>query len=318
MKKFYLFLLSAFICSLSFASPINSSINNGQWKISGTWDKNRKPKDGDTVVIPAGKTVIVNSWEVLNNVYIKVYGKLQFVGLFTALELNASSKIVVYNNASIEATTDYLQYIIIGGSYLFYQGQVAGPVLGTSSGFVGFSPLPVKFVGFTVTRKNNDALIQWSTSNEINANRYEVERSLDGANWNMIAYVVAIGNSNSLNNYSFTDKNLSAKIAYYRVKEVDFDDKTIVTSIKSIKTDISSTIADIKIASVQNKVLLQFPLQVQGNLIVRFVSLNGQIADQQIINNPVGQVVLNSKLTGNYIISISNGQDINTAKQVLL
>jgi hypothetical protein len=318
MKKFYLFLLSAFICSLSFASPINSNINNGPWKISGTWDKNRKPQDGDTVVIPAGKTVIVNSWEVLNNVYIKVYGKLQFVGLFTALELNASSKIVVYNNASIEATTDYLQYIIIGGSYLFYQGQVAGPVLGTSSGFVGFSPLPVKFVGFTVTRKNNDALIQWSTSNEINANRYEVERSLDGANWNMIAYVVAIGNSNSLNNYSFTDKNLSAKIAYYRVKEVDFDDKTIVTSIKSIKTDISSTIADIKIASVQNKVLLQFPLQVQGNLIVRFVSLNGQIADQQIINNPVGQVVLNSKLTGNYIISISNGQDINTAKQVLL
>jgi protein involved in ribonucleotide reduction len=318
MKKFYLFVLSFFVCSLSFASPINDNVNNGYWKNSTTWDKNRKPKDGDTVIIPAGKTVIVNSWEILNNVCIKVYGTLKFSGAFTALELNSSSKVVVYTNASIEATIDYLQYVLIGGSYVFYLGTIDGPVVGTSSGFTGFSPLPVKFVGFTVTHKNNDALIQWSTSNETNANSYEIERSLDGNNWNTIAYVIAVGNSINVNNYSFTDKNLSAKIAYYRVKEVDFDGKTTITDIKSIKTDITSTIADIKISSIQNKVLLQFPLQVQGNLIVRFVSLNGQIVDQQNINNPVGQVVLNSKVTGNYIISVSNGQDINAARQVIL
>lgn len=316
MKKFYLFLISAFICSLSFATPINANVNNGNWKNATTWDKSRKPKDGDTVVIPAGKTVIVNSWETLKNVYIKVYGKLQFSGWFTALNLDSYSTIVVYNNASIEV--NYFQYIFIGGSYVFYEGQLAGPVIVTSSGVSGFNPLPVKFVGFTVTSQNNNALIQWSTSEEMDANIYEVERSEDGSNWSTIAYVAAVGNSSAVNNYSYTDKNISAKVVYYRVKEVDIDGKTSFTVIKSIKTNLTYTTADIKIASIQNKVLLQFPQEIKGRLLVRFVSLNGQIVDQQNINNPVGQVVLNSKVTGVYIISVSNGQGINTAKQVIL
>jgi hypothetical protein len=146
---------------------------------------------------------------------------------------------------------------------------------------------------------------------------YQLESSLDGSNWNTIAYVAAVGNSSSLNNYSFTDKNVLAKIVYYRIKEVDVDGKTTYTAIKSIKSESASG-AEIKIAGVSNKVLLQFPEEIKGNLIVRFVSKSGQVVDQQTINNPVGQVVLNSKFTGNYIIAVSNGQDINTAKQVIL
>lgn len=318
MKKFYTLILFVFVCNSVFASPINDNINNGQWKKASTWDKGRIPANGDTIVIPSGKTVVVNSWETLNNVYIKVYGTIQFSGIFSALQLNSSSTIVVYNNASIEATIDYLQYIIIGSTYVFYEKQVMGPMMGTSTGFSSFTPLPVKFVGFTVTKKNNDALIQWSTAQEVNAATYEVERSVDGNNWYTIAYVSAIGNSSSTNNYSFVDKSLSSKINYYRIKEVDADGKANFTSVQCIKTEMTTVASDIKIASIQNRVLLQFPQQVKGNLMVRFISLNGQIVDQQSINNPVGQIVLNSKVTGNYIISVSNGQNINTAKQVIL
>lgn len=318
MKKFYFLFVAVLFYFSAFATPINQNLNNGSWKTASTWDKGRKPKDGDTVVIPAGKTVIINSLEALNNVLIRVYGKIQFSGIFSQLQLNSTSKVIVYNNASIEATIDYLQYIIIGSSYVFYQGTVAGPVVSSGLGFSSFNPLPVKFVGFTVTKKNNDALIQWSTAQETNANMYEVERSFDGSTWNTIAYVSAIGNSASTSNYSFTDKNLSAKDIYYRIKEVDVDSKTSFTSIQHIRADISSNTNDIKIAGIQNKVLMQFSTQVKGNVLVRFISMNGQVADQQLISNPVGQVVLNSKVSGNYIISISNGQDINTAKQVIL
>lgn len=318
MKKFYFLILAVLFCIQGFSTPISDNVNNGSWKTAGTWDKGRKPKDGDTIIIPAGKTVIVNSQETLNNVVIKVYGKIQFSGLFSELQLNSTSKIIVYNNASIEATLDYLQYIIIGSTYVFYQGTVAGPVVSSASGFTSFNPLPVKFVGFTVTKKNNDALIQWSTAQETNANIYEVERSFDGSNWTTIAYVSAIGNTSSTSNYSFTDKNLSSKDIYYRIKEVDVDSKTSYTSVQHIRAGISSNTNDIKIAGIQNKVLLQFSTQVKGSLLVRFISMNGQVADQQLVNNPVGQVVLNSKVSGNYIISISNGQDINTAKQVIL
>lgn len=319
MKQFYLIVLSVLLFNFGFANPVITVVqNNGSWKSSATWDKNRKPTDGDTVVVPAGKTIIVNSWETLNNVDIKVFGTLKLAGLFTGLGLNSSSKIKLYDGAMIQATWDYVQYITIGSTYLFYEGRVTGPLLGTSAGFSSFTPLPVKFESFTVTRNNSDVLIQWSTSQEINADMYQIERSLDGSNWNTIAYVSAVGNSSAASNYSFTDRNLSAKIAYYRIKEADIEGNTSFTAVKWIKMETASATSDIRIAASQNKVILQFPRQVRGSLMVRFVSLNGQVMDQQAISNAAGQVVLNSKLSGNYIISVSNGQDINTAKQVIL
>lgn len=319
MKQFYFIFLLIFSFHLGYSSPITGITNNGQWKNAGTWDKNRKPQNGDTIIIPSGKTIVVNSWETLNNVVVKIYGTIKFTNIFTALSLNSSSSVIVYTGGTVKATANYLQYIFIGSSTVFMNGQINGPQIANSTtggGFTGFNPLPVKFVGFTVTRKNNDVLVQWSTSQETDADMYHIQSSVDGVNWNTIAYVAAAGNSVNVNNYSFTDKNVTAKTIYYRVKEVDVDGKFVYTAIRVIKAELAT--AEIKIASVQNKVLLQFPQEVKGNLVVRFVSLNGQIADQQIISNPVGQVVLNSKLTGNYIISLSNGSNINTAKQVIL
>jgi hypothetical protein len=319
MKKFYFLVLSSLLFLYSFAAPKDEAIkNNGTWASSTTWSLARKPITGDTVVVPYGTTLIINSNENNQTLYIKVYGTLKFAG--GKLKLSSSSTVIVYATGTIINTGN--AEINIGNQEIYEDGDpvVVGPVMANTStnGFVPFNPLPIKFVGFTVTCKNNTALIQWSTSEEINANTYEVERSADGSNWTTIAYVAAIGNSSALSNYSFTDKNLSAKIIYYRIKEVDLDGKTTLTAIKSIRTDVTSIASDIKIASIQNKVLVQFPQEIKGSVVVRFVSMNGQLVDQQTINNPVGQIVLDSKVTGTHVISISNGQDINTAKQVIL
>jgi hypothetical protein len=270
--------------------------------------------------------VTVNNDENLNGtVYIKIFGKLTFQNNNSTLSLGDNSVIWVFDNAQILGGGSASQKLRLDGTSIF-QGNdspVNGPQTASaaSNGFSAMvsAPLPVKFVGFTLTRKNNDVHIQWSTSEEINADIYQVERSADGSEWNTIAYVAAIGNSSAVNNYSFTDKSISAQVVYYRIKEVDLNGKTTYTPIKSTKAEIASASATgIRIAAIQNKVLLQFAHEIKGNLTVRFVSKNGQVVDQQTINNPVGQVVLNSKLTGNYIISISNGQEINTAKQVIL
>jgi hypothetical protein len=253
-----------------------------------------------------------------------VNGKLTFKENNSTLNLGSTAVVIVYTNGQINGGGSASQKIRLNGQQIFKgnDAPINGPQMAsaTSDGFTAFanSPLPVKFVGFTLTLKNNDVLVQWSTSEEINADIYHVERSVDGVNWSVIAYVAALGNTSNLSNYSFTDKNVAAKIAYYRIKEVDVDGKTVFTPVKSIKSDVAFSANEIKIATVNKKLLLQFAQEVKGQLIVRFVTQNGQIVDQQTINNPVGQVVLNSKVSGNYIISLSNGQNINTAKQVIL
>jgi hypothetical protein len=325
MKKFYFLTLSVFLFNLAFSAPVITAITDGYWNSASTWNLNRLPKVGDTIAIPSGKKVTINDDQNLNGfVFLKINGKLTFQNNNSTLNLGNKSVIMIFTGGQILGGGSASQKIRLDGSAIFKGNDdpVDGPQMANASsdGFInlaGSAVLAVKFVGFTVTRKINDVLIQWSTTEEVNANIYQVEKSEDGTNWNTVAYVAAVGSRSSVNNYSFIDKNVTVKLAYYRIKEVDVDGKAMYTAVQSIRFETVSA-AEIKITSAQSKVMLQFPKPVKGNLVVRFVSRNGQVVDQQNISNPVGQVVLNSKVTGNYIISISNGQDINSAKQVLL
>lgn len=324
MKKPILLVLSIVFCNIVFSAPIIKAIANGNWNTTSTWSLNRLPKVGDTIIIPASKTVTINDDESFNGfVYIQVYGRLFFQNNNSTLRVNDPSVIMVYPNALISGSGSASQKIRYNNSIIFdgSDAPIIGPQMAsaTSNGFTSFafSALPVKFIGFTLTGQNNNVLIQWSTSEEVNADTYEVERSTNGVTWSAIAYVPATGNSSAVNNYSYTDKNNSAAIVYYRIKEIDLGGKETYTSIKSIRPG-ASLAKEIKIAGMQNKVLLQFPQQIKGDIAIRFISAGGQVVDQQNIKNPVGQVVLNAKVTGNYIISVSNGQDINTAKPVIL
>lgn len=85
------------------------------------------------------------------------------------------------------------------------------------------SPLPVKFAGFTSNCKEDGAVLQWSTYSEQNASHWIIERSRDGAQWDIIAEVPAYGNTNSLMNYEYKDLAASNFEGYYRLLQVDFD-----------------------------------------------------------------------------------------------
>ena len=55
MKKLYSLLIALFAVSFTFANNLITVVNNnGSWKSKSTWNLNRIPKDGDTVVIPHG------------------------------------------------------------------------------------------------------------------------------------------------------------------------------------------------------------------------------------------------------------------------
>jgi len=311
-------------CAL--AAPNNKVINNGYWNSPGTWSLNRKPMIGDTITIPAGKTVLINDDQsLIGLVTLKIYGKLEFEGNSSILNLGILSFVYVFTNGRIEGNGSNSQKLKIGNSQVYTGGDpdVVGPQMAssTTSDFDFFNEpnatLPVKFVGFTATLSNHEVLLQWSTAEETGAYMYELERSTDGSNWNNIAYITAIGSTQNLHNYSYTDKKITAKVNYYRIKQVDIDGRFTYTSIQTIKTEVIST-SSVKIAAIENKVLLQFSGPIRGAVVVRFLSFNGQVIDQQTVNQTAGQVVLTAKSRGHQIISVSNGTNVNVAKQVIL
>ncbi|WP_420581730.1 T9SS type A sorting domain-containing protein [Reichenbachiella sp.] len=85
--------------------------------------------------------------------------------------------------------------------------------------------LPLDFLSFEGQYIEDKILLSWTTANEINVSHFEVERSADGESFNVIGHLDAINIESTINIYSLYDKSPLKGVAYYRLKQVDFDGK---------------------------------------------------------------------------------------------
>jgi hypothetical protein len=330
MRKFFtLIILSISLFSANAAPKNTFQGNDGNWNKSSNWSLNRLPKEKDTVVIPSNKTLTLDLSETiaLKEMVLRVYGTINMYS-WSEITMDASS-IFVYMGGRIAkrsyftSNPDVYQAITIGNINVFDNSNtITGPqmVNAASKAFVSFvegaTPLPVKFVGFYATRKNADVLMQWSTAQEINAKVYEVQRSENGVNWTSIGTVNATGNTSTTTNYSFTDYNANLKIAYYRVKQVDVDNSFEYTGVKTVKAEVTGS--SINAIGVRGNVVVQFSEKLRGQVEVRLISLGGQVVSRQVVSQAFGQVVIPATVKGNFIVTVSNENELQLSKQILL
>lgn len=92
------------------------------------------------------------------------------------------------------------------------------------------APLPIELTNFTVNCNGNQVL-SWSTASEINNDYFTVQRSDDGVSFRDIGQVNGAGTSSQLHNYSFIDPQPVSGIAYYRLKQTDFNGASTFSKI---------------------------------------------------------------------------------------
>jgi hypothetical protein len=147
------------------------------------------------------------------------------------------------------------------------------------------TPLPVSFLNLKASRKDVGVQVSWSASQEINAERYVIEKSNNGLEFAAAGYVIAKGTTASPVDYVWYDANPSTATIYYRVKALDKDGSSKYSII--LKINISSTKAEITVAPNPVK---------EGQLNIQFSSLTKGIYNLQLYNN-VGQVVYKGQLS---------------------
>jgi hypothetical protein len=97
------------------------------------------------------------------------------------------------------------------------------------------SALPVKFVTVNaIVLSKNSNLVKWQIANPVNGNYFEVERSDDGKDFEVIGRV-SLGRNTIAEYYSFTDRTVISAISYYRIKQVDLDNNT--TCSKTVRVE---------------------------------------------------------------------------------
>ncbi|GGB10026.1 discoidin domain-containing protein [Puia dinghuensis] len=95
----------------------------------------------------------------------------------------------------------------------------------TMDNFTQADPLPVTLVNFTGAVTGQSVLLRWTTAQEQNSDRFEVERSIDGAHYTTLTTVQAAGNSTIERQYSAEDATPVEGVDYYRLRLVDLDGK---------------------------------------------------------------------------------------------
>jgi Secretion system C-terminal sorting domain len=102
--------------------------------------------------------------------------------------------------------------------------------------------LPVTLTDLAVNYKDGTANISWMSQQEINVAGYEIQRSLDGVNFEFAGTVKAT-HLTAAQQYRFTDNvaSFSAKYIFYRVKVIDQNNSTKFSNTVSVRlTDIAA------------------------------------------------------------------------------
>lgn len=86
------------------------------------------------------------------------------------------------------------------------------------------TPLPVTLVKFKArTLDNQRNLLEWSTTAETNNDYFEIQRSDNAQQFETIGIRQGMGDTKTLVDYEYTDETPFRDIAYYRLKQVDYD-----------------------------------------------------------------------------------------------
>lgn len=175
-------------------------------------------------------------------------------------------------------------------------------------------PLPLILNNFAVRSENCLAHLSWSTSSEVNFNKFDIEKSETGyAKWETIGSIEAKGNSLTHSTYFFKDVNIfNNKEILYRLKLVDIDGSFKYSPVLNARVKCDEQNLSVFPNPVTNgkfNVSLNSTEKVEASL----TSITGQLIKQITLENGINYIDVSDLSNGVYILSskFANGNNQN-------
>ncbi len=207
----------------------------------------------------------------------------------------------------------------VSGNLLFSNGvapgSASGPATGgdltadnsSSSTVQVYDPIPLTLRNFNAIMKNCQTVLNWSTENEINSGRFEIERSnLNYSDWKSIGVVTAKGNTSIKSEYNFIDKtlNASSQDVVYRLKMIDKDGQFKYSEVVFVSVSCNNTHVNVYPNPVQNG---RLNISITGTVVnseATLLSISGQLMLKTKITNGINYVNTSTIADGVYILNI--------------
>lgn len=300
IKTLFLF-FSITWATISTARTVTAKAT-GNWGSTTTWNPAIVPVCGDTIIIPASYTVTVDAvYDYASGacaskpICIIVSGELYFTNNHE-LDLATGSNLYIENGGTVASQNHGSNTFITINGVTEWTGNSQGSTTGVS-GVVSISSggiiTPIQLLTFTVLPQNGAALINWATASEANNKYFTIEKSTDGANFNVFTTVnskAQNGNSTATINYQTIDENPANGISYYRLKQTDYNGQYKYF-----------TMAPVYFTEIKNNTFMATPNPCNGYFTLQTTN---QTQTLQIFDQ-TGNPVLTESINGTSLINVS-------------
>jgi hypothetical protein len=209
--------------------------------------------------------------------------------------------------------------------FSYYYGYLTSDPVSSFSPFTWgslqhFNPLPVELLDLKAKPDNKVVHINWLTNTEHNSSHFILQRSADGVNFTSIATIKAAGESKTVRNYLYTDKQPHTGINYYRLLQVDKDGSTVTSKI--VSANIESVIqGEFEVyPNPSDGKILNLQLDYKGEIAVSVFTITGvEIITQRIMaTGGITTIQPKNGLTpGMYIVRVATPQQTYQQKLIV-
>lgn len=184
--------------------------------------------------------------------------------------------------------------------------------------------LPVTLLQFSATPENKIVMLNWQTTHEANSSYFEIQRSMDGNNFETIATETAKGNHEGINMYNSRDDLFfyTATVVHYRLKMVDINGRATFSAVQVINLNKTAQ-GSIKVWPLPFSSTLHAGYTAAANetISIKLVSVNGSVisvSNQAVTTgfNTIRIYQAQSIASGTYVLIISNGKKTEAVKVV--
>jgi hypothetical protein len=176
--------------------------------------------------------------------------------------------------------------------------------------------LPIILQSFTATKNGCTAFINFSTSQENNMSRFDIEVSTDGITYTKAATINAIGNSNSEVRYSYQFQMQPGKNYFFRLKMIEKDGTIMYSNVRSLK-DCSGDNSNILIAPNPVRDRVTISGLKGGKSILMLYGSNGQLLRSIHPNADFVIIDLTAYSSGIYFLRIHDDKGNRVSKKII-
>jgi hypothetical protein len=165
--------------------------------------------------------------------------------------------------------------------------------------------IPVELMTFKGHTQGTNNVLEWATATELNNQEFVIERSLNGIDFQKIGAVKGAGNSNQINNYTFTDVNAPLSIAYYQLRQIDVNGRGTVSKSITIAQKGSNKEGVVRVYPSVTNALLTVDFVANTESTFKVMDLLGRTVLSK--NNKNGEGLSSTQLD---VSALSNGMYI--------